>query len=390
MIVGRVSQVAVTRLLDKIRIGGIIPDQFLLGASRQRGGSSTWMSTTTSTTRERAPLLLVFGSLADRMADILRSRPSLTARIAFAPPETIHAIAAFLHLAPEAAGSDTEVGDFIEQCDPRELLKKALPDCPARLYRALDRAGRFARERSYYTRLDAVCRSPFGAAFLDGDLNDTRLDFYEALSTMDPLIANLHGALPETRPVANAVDTLISIIRAYGAIGRCDLHLPKNAGTSAVLRRLLRGLYAVRAPDPPFSVPDPLRLVETIGELRDIGRRFGNCLAPITHFATKHWFNLADGSVIYLATDEPPLLIALRRVGPDLWHIEQVAGPQDAPPSVAFQRSMEQKLKDAGIRFVPVDPSYALSNLNCAVRRSRTRAGLDDVDLEDMPEDFDD
>ena len=33
----RVSQVAVTPLLDKIRIGGIIPDQFLLGASRQRG-----------------------------------------------------------------------------------------------------------------------------------------------------------------------------------------------------------------------------------------------------------------------------------------------------------------------------------------------------------------
>jgi hypothetical protein len=96
------------------------------------------MSTTTSTTRERAPLLLVFGSLADRMADILRSRPSLTARIAFAPAETIHAIAAFMHLAPEAAGSDTEVGDSIEQCDPRELLKKALPDCPARLYRALD------------------------------------------------------------------------------------------------------------------------------------------------------------------------------------------------------------------------------------------------------------
>jgi hypothetical protein len=150
------------------------------------------------------------------------------------------------------------------------------------------------------------------------------------------------------------------------------------------------GCYAVRAPDPPFSVPDPLRLVETIGELRDIGRRFGNCLAPITHFATKHWFDLADGSTIYLATDEPPLLIALRGVGPDLCHIEQVEGPQDAPPSVAFQRSMEQKLKGAGIRFVPVDPSYALSNLNCAVRRPGTRAGLDDVDLEDMPEESDD
>ena len=86
----------------------------------------------------------MFGSLADRMANILRPRPSLTARITFAPPETIHAIAAFLHLALEAAGSDTEVGDFIEKRDSRELLKKAPPDYPARLYRALDRAGSFA------------------------------------------------------------------------------------------------------------------------------------------------------------------------------------------------------------------------------------------------------
>jgi hypothetical protein len=126
------------------------------------------ISAQTITIRERAPLLLVFGSLADRVAEILRSRPSLTARIAFAPPEAIHAIAAFLYLAPEAAASDAEVGNLIEQSDPRELLRKAIPDCPARLYRALDRAGSPVRGRSYYVRLDAVCRGPFGSAFLDG------------------------------------------------------------------------------------------------------------------------------------------------------------------------------------------------------------------------------
>ena len=50
----------------KYRLAVSVP----MGASRQRGGSSTRMSTTTSTNRERAPLLLMFGSLADRMADI--------------------------------------------------------------------------------------------------------------------------------------------------------------------------------------------------------------------------------------------------------------------------------------------------------------------------------
>ena len=213
------------------------------------------MSAQTNTIQERAPLLLVFGSLADRVAEILRARPSLTARVTFAPPEAIHAIAAFLYLAPEAAGCDAEVGNLIEQSDPRELLGKASPDCPARLYRALDRAGTSVRSRSYYVRLDAVCRGPFGSAFLDGDLNDTRLDFYDALNTMDPLVANVHVALPQTRHLANAVDTLVVLLRSYGVIGACDFNLPKNARIGAVLRRLLRGLYAVRAPQPPFTAP---------------------------------------------------------------------------------------------------------------------------------------
>ena len=346
------------------------------------------MSAQTITIRERAPLLLVFGSLADRVAEILRSRPSLTARIAFAPPEAIHAIAAFLYLAPEAAGSDAEVGYLIEQSDPRELLRKAIPDCPARLYRALDRAGSPVRGRSYYVRLDAVCRGPFGSAFLDGDLNDTRLDFYDALATMDPLVVNLRAALPETRNLANAVDTLVALIRSYGAIGACDLNLPKNARTGAVLRRLLRGLYAVRAPQPPFTVPATLRLVETIGELREIGRRFKNCLAQTALFGTNHWFDLANGSAVYLTTEEPPLLIALRKVGPDLWHIEQLAGPKDTVPSAASRCSMEQKLKDAGIKLVAVNPGHALSNLDYATRQRKIGANIDDLD--DMLGDLDD
>src|SRR3954469_4244036 len=108
----------------------------------------TTLAGPTRTTHERAPLLLVFGPLADRVAGILRSRPTLAARIAFAPPQAIHAIAAFLYLAPEATGSDAEIGDLIEQSDPRELLMKACPNCPAKLYRALDGAGSSVRGRS--------------------------------------------------------------------------------------------------------------------------------------------------------------------------------------------------------------------------------------------------
>jgi len=259
------------------------------------------------------------------------------------------------------------------------------------VYRALDRSGSSVRDRSYYRRLDAVCRGPFGAAFLDGELNDIRLDFYEALPVMDPLVIKLHGALPESRHVASAVDTLVALLRSYDAIGRCDLNMPKRAGTRAVLRRLLHGLYAVRAPEPPFTVLPPLRLVATIGELHDIGRKFRNCLANFVLYGTKHWFDLASGTAVYITTEHPPLLlIELRRVGPSLWHIEQMTGLKNAPLSFALREAMEQRLRDSGIRLVAVSPGYAISNLDRAARQSKHNA-LDNVgDLEEMLDDRDD
>jgi hypothetical protein len=157
------------------------------------------MTIASNLSKERAPLLLVFGPLAGRVAAIVRVRPTLVTKIAFAPREAIHAIAAFLYISSQAAGSDNEVANLIERHDPRDLLNMALPNCPARLYRALDRAGDTVHERSFYMRLGSICTGPFASGFLDGDLKTTRLDFYEAMQGMDPLTVRLGTALPTPR-----------------------------------------------------------------------------------------------------------------------------------------------------------------------------------------------
>jgi hypothetical protein len=123
--------------------------------------------------QERAPLLLVFGVLAPRVASLIRARPTLVARLIVAPREVVHAVGAFLHLAPGAALPDAEVAATINDSDPRELLRAALPGCPVRLFRALDRAGDTVRGRGYYERLGEVSRGPHGDALLDGE---ARLD----------------------------------------------------------------------------------------------------------------------------------------------------------------------------------------------------------------------
>src|SRR3954463_1477241 len=117
---------------------------------------------------ERAPLLLTFGDLADRVAGLIRIQPSLVARLIVAPREAVHATAAFLHLAPYAARPDAEVAAIISTTSPRELLRGALPGCPASLYRALDRAGDRVQPKRFYEKLKVVCSGPFADALLRG------------------------------------------------------------------------------------------------------------------------------------------------------------------------------------------------------------------------------
>src|SRR5687767_13918283 len=72
---------------------------------------------------ERAPLLLLFGDPAERVAVLIHAQPLLIPRLIVAPREAVHAIAAYLYLAPDAAQPDAEVATIIYETDPRHLLR---------------------------------------------------------------------------------------------------------------------------------------------------------------------------------------------------------------------------------------------------------------------------
>src|ERR1700722_2987541 len=109
---------------------------------------------------EQSPVLRIFSGLAARVGVLLRLNPSLLQRVAFAPRPAIHSIGAFLHLCPDADRSDTEVAAILNDRDPRDLLRSAIPSAPPRLYRALDRAGDHVHEKSYYESLAPLCVGP--------------------------------------------------------------------------------------------------------------------------------------------------------------------------------------------------------------------------------------
>jgi len=98
---------------------------------------------------ERAPVFKVFGPHASRVALLVRARPALLRRLAFAPSRAVHAVGAWLHLSPDADQNDDAVAAIVDESNPRDLLRAILPDTPRTLYKALDRAGDQVLEQSF-------------------------------------------------------------------------------------------------------------------------------------------------------------------------------------------------------------------------------------------------
>jgi hypothetical protein len=338
---------------------------------------------------ERAPLLLLFGDLAERVTVLIHAQPLLIPRLIVAPREAVHAIAAYLYLAPDTARPSAEVAAIIYETHPRDLLRAALPGCSRRLYRTLDRAGDRVHPRRYYERLCAVCIGPFADALLDGELTDGRIGYYEALAKMDPAMAALRSGLPENSYIAEGVDCLVALLRSRGALRDEDIRLPPRAGTPAIARRLRAALARIDAPDPEFAVPPPFRLIRTTDELQRVGKAFGNCVALPQWSAAKFHFDLVNGTAVFLASDEPPLLVLLTRVADRVWHLEQCAGPKNAPPPPGVRAALICDLTAAGLRIVSADPQSSLGRLEQEARRSRRAAGNHEADLGDDDEEDD-
>jgi hypothetical protein len=326
---------------------------------------------------EQSPILRIFGDHAARVAVFLRLNPPLLQRIAFAPRPAIHAIGAFLHLSPEALRPDATVAAILDQRDPRELLRCAIPNAPLKLYRALDRAGDAVHEKSYYERLATLCSGPLSDFLLSGEsLNPRRLDRLEALLEMDRVILKWRGIWDQQLREIEAVNAIIIFLRVHRAFDEAEFRLPAGAGLPAILRRLQKALDQIEAPTPSFSLPPPFRIIRTVRELRDVGKVLSNCVRHLRSFGTDHWFRLASGEVIYIFADAPPMLAALQQVGPELWYLDEVEGSQNTDVLSDVKEMITSALSKAGVRLVRENPAYALRALG---------TGQSLIDCEDDP-----
>jgi hypothetical protein len=310
---------------------------------------------------ENGPMLNVFGDLSARIAACFRVRPSLLVRVAFAPRCAVHALGAFLHLAPDADRTDAEVAAILDESDPRELLRSAIPNAPKELYNALDRAGDHVRERSYYERLGALCVSPLGGHLLsDGPLDEARLGWAESLLRSDPAVLRLQSLLSRGIDI-EAVNTIVAFLRAHDAFLEDDLQMPDGAGVPAVIHRLQIALNRIEAPSPAFSLAPPYRLIRSIGELGHTGKALN---IRVRYGGNRNWFKLAEGSTVFVVGDEPHFLAAVRCVGPTVCVIDEMTGPNNANVEEVTKAKLIDALRAEGLRVLHYDPSDAFSTLS--------------------------
>jgi hypothetical protein len=53
----------------------------------------------------------------------------------------------------------------------------------------------------------------------------------------------------------------------------------------------------------------------------------------------------------------------LRRVGPDLWHLDEVEGPENADILFDTKKMLSNALLESGVRLVRESPAHALRTL---------------------------
>jgi hypothetical protein len=335
----------------------------------------------TSYHQEHCPILRIFGDHADRVAKLLHINPLLMRRVTYAPRSAIHAIGAFLWLSPLASQSDIRVATLLDETNPRDLLQSAIPNAPKKLYGALDRAGDYVHDKPDYERLASLCSGPLANHLLSsGSLAPRHLDRLEALLRMDPVIISLSGIWERQLCEIKCINAVIAFVRAHGAFDAADFRLPEGAGLQAVLRKLQRALDRIGAPTPGFSLLPPYRIIRTVGEMRSVGKLLNNCVKNLRSFGSDHWLCLASGEAVYITTDAPQMLAALRQVGPDLWFLDEVEGPENADILSDTKEMLINAVHQAGVRLVRESPAHALRALG---------AGQTLVELEDDGEEID-
>jgi hypothetical protein len=335
---------------------------------------------------EHAPFLLTFGeTLAPRVAALIRIRPSLVKRLVFANRSAHHCLVAYLYHGPDIGLPDSELAEIIEETSPRCLLRFAIENPHPRMYRILNRAGDRAQDASYYMRLDKLLKSPIGSMLADNDaeeLSSVRLTYYEEIQQLHPVIHSNTRLRAAPKHRLEAASLVIEYLRAMQVLHEDDLNLPEKTGMKAFTRRLHAALDRIQSPRPKLNLPSQFHQVSNIGELRNYGRRFRNCLGRFGSGGEEKLLRLGSGTSMFIVVEEPvPMIAELRLAMENVRFVAEARGVKNQFIDKAGKLPILMALRESSFTVLDEDPASALSTFSFDYRSNR-RGGFafDDED----------
>jgi hypothetical protein len=311
---------------------------------------------------ETAPVLNLFGPLAQGVGALVRIAPELALRLTLAPTRAVHATAIFMH-SQATAGIEPEVtaNSLLEQ-HPRDLLRQTLPKADARLYKMLDRAALPAWSLAEYEALEELPRSEVSDLIPDrGKIMPSSVINALAILRADPVVRHARRALAGNYD-RERLETVVQVLHRMGLL-RDLAALPDGSGASAVARRAAADLGRAEAPAIEFPIAPGWALVRRLADLWAHGERMNLCLRPGLYGAGDYAVSMLMGRSIFLYCAEPELLVQFRHLLVDTWTLAECSAARHARVPDGPIRELTTYVESAGIALLPVLTGAAMDSI---------------------------
>lgn len=296
----------------------------------------------------------VSGCALDRVADLDRHFPGVAGAFLRASAERRQVIAALLAGPNCRELGDEQIANLVMSGNHQTILRTAYGDVPPGFRGALGRAGSQPHPPSFYPMLHAMLAQPAHSGVRRAIGQSATLDLSKLrIVSMLPL-AICTSDIAEAATTVGQAKEIIALISTMASCGIDQaaffLALRQVQSDRQLTECLKRWALKAMLPPHPVAASDAYRPVTSAAGLREIARRYRNCIEQrfLTSsldgedaFAEFRLGEVGKGIVVHLQ----------RRSG--RWWLDGMYGPHNAQPKSELRLAATQYLETQGVRAQP-------------------------------------
>ena len=307
-------------------------------------------------TKEKAPSLACWGSLAHRVAQLAQHHPRLATRLLCCPSQAMHTYAIYLQRHDEEQ-DELVTAQLIHDTDPRTLLANSIQEPAKNLFSALKKCEPLVHTMAFYNTLNVLLKTEVSAELMEcAMININVLRFFNLArrGNFDTLVVAAHRSLNHKINSATAFNDIVGIMRALNVLDvdrqeRRALRNWKKSLHQYIDSRLQRVVCPVA-----FDLQLPLIQVRDAKQLKRLALTYENCLGTMDHRV-----RLASGNYLLVHLDEGHAehlegAVAVLELGAGgIWYISDAEHAKGVECSPGVRNRIVELLGQSGIKAAP-------------------------------------